>query len=440
MKTSPGSAIVPRSASRRPSSHAAIRPSWITRTIAVLDRSRPRLNVAAELRPTSNAPSDSASPANAVRTRSASSRRSRSRAAFSAMGEASSSAIRMRSTAARAVSGSSSHTRAIRSHSLAPRDPNSPRNRSNSSTNAIASACEDARSLSLRPAVPPSNSVTQRSRRAHRPRHPPHRKGRSSRVDAPEAGHQSHGPVRLADRSADLRKDARPDRRADRLVDVLVEHPPVQRPKRDDVAEQRAIRHLAVVRPLRTNAQRLLAVGLQLLLRDVGRRPCQPSGHHLAGSGVGVPVLGDVRRHVGVVAEVHLVDRGRRHARRAAGPHPEQRCAQVRVPAEDADHLRPERIELLVGHAETLHEQVSPTRHGGAFPHDVPTQRRWWFGKHLAHVGARPKRVARLERVLPDPPHGVSPRRRPLSRHTLGGDADRRSAHRPPPPSTIAAS
>ena len=60
---------------------------------------------------------------------------------------------------------------------------------------------------------------------------------------------------------------------------------------------------------------------------------------------------------------------------------------RVRVPAMDADHLGPERVELVVLHAEALHEQVSPTRHGGAFPHDVPTQRRWWFGKHLTHVG-----------------------------------------------------
>ena len=164
--------------------------------IAVFDRSRPGMNVAAALRPTSNAPSDSASPANAARTRSVrlaalcahelrSPRWATRRRSPSACGRSRPGRCRARSPtrasdevplvgAARSELGEEAVEVLGEGRCVAVRGRAQPR------VEAGRPAVEQRRSARPMPRTARDMS--------------PHREGGSRRVDAPEPGHQSHGP------------------------------------------------------------------------------------------------------------------------------------------------------------------------------------------------------------------------------------------------------
>ena len=249
----------------------------------------------------------------------------------------------------------------------------------------------------------------QLGRPSHHPGQLPHRVHRQGRVHAADAGDQAHRPFGPADAGADLAQDPRPDGRGDGLVAVLVREATQERAQGEGPTEERFVRDGREVRTVGAHEQRLLAVRLQLVLRHLAGDPAEPASHRLGRAGVLVPVLFDIGRDVRVVAEVGLVDAGRRHPRGAARPHPEEASSEIGVAAEDAERLVAFPAELVLLHAEALEVEISPAGEARPFPAQVPPQRRERLGEDLVHVRPRPESVPGTHDVVCDPSHAALP-------------------------------
>ena len=210
-----GSRRSPASRWRRPSSRKTIRPSWTTRTMLVLVRSRSgqlgrgderSLELPGQLR--------------AQRRHLGAhlgDRRlplGRPSLADGRVGDSSSSWKRMRSSAASAISGLVSHVSALISHSLGPREPKSTRN-------SFEPVEEGGGVGVVRPTQPveqPVDAVVEldgeRLRVADGSRELPEGVAGLGRVDVADPGQQLHRDGRVADRLPDGEQDAGRDARA----------------------------------------------------------------------------------------------------------------------------------------------------------------------------------------------------------------------------------
>ena len=159
MQTAAGSSQPPASTSRRPSSHTAMRASWMTLMIEVFERSRPGTKRAADATPARNWPCASGSPASASVRWATIASRSASRPAWRCSGESSSPAKRMRSIADSTSSGLVSHTCEWMSHSFGPRDPNRNMKSSRPARNAAPAGSVRWPRRAIRPETPSSKAA-----------------------------------------------------------------------------------------------------------------------------------------------------------------------------------------------------------------------------------------------------------------------------------------
>ena len=331
----------------RPAPGRPCGPRGSTRMMVVFVRSRPARYRWAEWRPARNCASAAGSPARACSTlRGGLLPRRHVGGAATASGAAESSVSRSRSMRTSARAGSVSQVSERMSHSLGPRLPCSRTN--------VAKAARKARPP-VRPPPP----------RAARPRRGPSKaaissaeartwrlSAQSSRVGTAESTSPTpdtrvSGSSVVAQRGGDGTEDAGPDRRGRGDLEVALEQAADQRHEGAGPGHQLLVGHRPEIRPGGTGRGGLVPVGPevgQVLGHQHLAHPRADAGR--AGLAL-VPGLGDVRRDVGVLAEVDVVDHLRRQPGRPDAEDPRHRGVDVEVAAEAAHHLGEDRVHVL---------------------------------------------------------------------------------------------
>ncbi len=219
----------------------------------------------------------------------------------------------------------------------------------------------------------------------------------------PDAGDELHRDRRVADRRADGGEDSRCDRRAARRDGVALEQLVQHRQRRARPSEQLVVVEGSEIGTGRAEGDRLVAFTVDL--RPLRRRhhPAEmldDAGHQIRALVVGV---GDVRRHIGVIAEegqVELLDGDRRTAH---AEHAHVGQVDVHVPAEEPDRLRVDRVELVGGVRTDAHVAVSPAEADAPLPRELLAERAGRRRQHLTRVGPGVVREAGARRPVGDP-------------------------------------
>ena len=345
----------------------------------------------------------------------------------------------MRSTATSAISGRVPQVGVWMSHSFGPRVPNRTR-----SSSTAASTCAAAGLDSASAVIRSSTPSTPTSKAAVNPA-----SARTMRLSchiATEGAAESTSPMpaRSGSRASGRPSSARaaaatPGPKAAAALDheVTVEQPADERHDAAGVGDELGVGERRQHRPRGDELVDDAAVVEQVGQAVGAEHPVERGHHALAGRLADVVGVGDVGRHVGVIAEEGVVDELGRRARRPLAVGPGDRHVDVQVAAEDVTRLG--RVpELAPLERPQAHVAVGPALHHAGLPHQGPPERARWVGEHLARVGAAVDREAGARRAVDQPPvvhsrllDGQRVDRRPTPLVTLSGGAQKKNSHTP---------